>query len=152
MKRFTIIAVLLGFCVVSLLLTRPAPADQQGEKKTGVPAKLEQLQKERIDAFEKIVKILEAQYKVGTTTFAEFVHAQEDLIKAKLEATDKPAERIALLEEQLKIAKGFLKSVEGQYKVGFARVSEADVLRVKARCLTIEIKLTKERDKAKPAG
>ena len=109
------------------------------------------MQKERIDAFEKLVKILAEQYKLGIVPFADFSKAQEDLVEAKLEATDKPAERIALLGEQLKIAQDVLDFVEKSYKVGF-KVTEVDYLRAKAHCLGIEIKLAKERGKAKPAG
>ena len=69
-----------------------------------------------------------------------------------MEAIDKPNERIALLEQQRKIAQGVLDSAERLYKAGFAHFTEFDYLRAKAHCLTIEIKLAKERDKPKPAA
>jgi outer membrane protein TolC len=79
----------------------------------------------------------------------EVSKAQEKLFKAKLEATDKPNERIALLEEQLKIAKNVLDFTEKSYKAGF-QITEVEFLRAKAHYLTIEIKLLKEREKNQP--
>jgi hypothetical protein len=148
MKRFTICVVLFGFIVVSLLITRPALTDQQSEKKTVEPTKMEQLQKERIDALEKIAAIVKGQLGY-IATVVDFSKAQEEVIKAKLDATDKPSERIALLEEQLKFAQDAFKYVDGQYKTGFAHVTEADSLHAKAHCLTIEIKLLKEHNDKK---
>ena len=147
MKRFTICAVLLGFIVVSLLIARPALTDPQSEKKTAEPTKLEELQKERIEALEKIVPILKARLDVNVITITDFSKAQEEVIEAKLDATDKPNERIALLEEQLKIAQDCFKYVDGQYKAGFQQVTEADSLHATAHCLSIEIKLVKEQKK-----
>jgi outer membrane protein TolC len=151
MKWLTFIAILVGFFAVSLLITRPALTDQQNEKKAVEPAKLEQLQKERIDALEMLVKILTEQYKVGTVSFTELSQAHEDLIEAKLDATDKPNERFALLEQQLMVAQEVFEFIERSVKVDF-KITEADYQRAKAHRLAIEIKLTKERDKANPAG
>jgi hypothetical protein len=74
MKRFTVFAVLLGFIVVSLI-ARPALTDQQSEKKTFEPTKVEQLQKERIDA----LKTRDAQHKPEnlTMTLARIADAGE---------------------------------------------------------------------------
>ena len=146
MKRFTICAVLLGFVVVSLLIARPALTDQQSEKKTTEPTKLEKLQKERIEALVKLVRLLEEQsLPGGLKTFSDFSKAQDELIQCKLEATNKPDERIALIEEQLKIAQGVFKAVENAVKIGFGHFTESDYQQAKVHCLTIEIKLVKER-------
>ena len=57
MKRVSLIAVLLGFAVVSFSLARPGLSDQQGEKKSDARTKLERLHKERIEAIEKFVEM-----------------------------------------------------------------------------------------------
>jgi hypothetical protein len=147
MKRFTIFAVLLGFIVVSLLIARPALTDQQSEK-TAESTKMEQFQKERIETLEKIVALVKGRMAVSATV-TDLSKAQEELIEAKLEATDKSDERIALLEEQVKIAQDCFKFVDREYKIGFGQVTEFDSLRAKAHCLTIEIKLLKERNDKK---
>jgi outer membrane protein TolC len=69
--------------------------------------------------------------------------AQEELIGAKLDMAQKPSERVALLEEQLKLARGALEFAEKSHKSGLATANV--YLRVKAHCLEIEIKLAKER-------
>lgn len=147
MKRFTIFAVLLGFIVVSLLIARPALTDQQSEKKTSEPTKLEELQKERIEVFEKMIPFFVQQYGSNDVRFTDFSKAQEGLIEAKLEATDKPDERIALLEEQLKIAKQAFHIAEVKFTSGNKTAAES--LQAKAHCLTIEIKLIKEQKKSR---
>jgi hypothetical protein len=147
MKRFTLVVVLLGFFSVFSLITRPGLTGQQSEKKTDEATKLEQLQKERIDTLEELVKILMGQYQIGTIDFSTFSMAQEDLLVAKLETTEKPSERIALLEQQLKDAQVFFDFMERRYKAGVT--PKVDYHRAKVLCLTIEIKLVKERDKAK---
>jgi hypothetical protein len=68
-----------------------------------------------------------------------------------LELIEIPGERIALLEEQLKCARGVQDFVEKMYKSGF-NATEVDFLRAKAHCLTIEIKLAKQREAGKTAG
>jgi hypothetical protein len=89
--------------------------------------------------------IVTEAYKTGLYDVG-FAKTHEELIEAKLEATDKPDERIALLEEQLKIAQDIFKFVENAAKVGFGHFVQADALRAKAHCLTIEIKLVKEQN------
>jgi outer membrane protein TolC len=150
MKRFSILVVLLGVIAFTLSIVRLGMTDQATEKKNSEPAKLEELYKVRIDTLENLVKITKVQYEVGTASFEEFSQAQEDLIKAKLEATDKIAERIALLEEQLATSQKVLEFVEKRVKMGGC--TERESLRAKANCLTVEIHLYKERAKAKDAG
>jgi outer membrane protein TolC len=150
MKRYTIPAVVLGFIVISMLAARPALTGQPDENKSDEQRSLAQLRKERIEIYEKIVPIILEQYRSGIAAFSDYANAQEDLINAKLEATEKPSERITLLEDELKLAKKSADMIEQAHQAG-AQVTEADALRAKAHCLTIEIRLAKERGNEKPA-
>lgn len=154
MKRFTIPAVVLGVLVLSLFIARPALTGPQDEKKPAELPKLEQLQKERIDTLQKIADLAQQQYKAGNGPFADLAKcnkAQEKLIKAKLEATEDSGERIALLEEQVKLAQSTFDFYLKRQAIGLT-TSEIEPLQAKAHLLRIEIKLAKERAKAKPAG
>jgi hypothetical protein len=164
MKRCTIFVILIGFCLIFFLIARPEtsgqqgvpkppepalpgvmPKERQGEKKPAEPATLEEMQKDRIDALEKLVGSLNAQYKVGTVTFDDFSKAEDDLIEAKLDATSQPDERIALLEKQLKLNQDLFDFVEKCYKAGFGKNPVTDYLRCKAHLLNIKIKLAREK-------
>jgi outer membrane protein TolC len=150
MKHFSIFLVLLCVVALTLSIVRLGMTDQATEKKETDSAKLEELYKARIDSLEKLVDILKLHYEAGAATIEEYFQVQEELIEAKLEATDKTAERIALLEEQLKAAQMFFKAVDGRFRAG--TVTARDELHAKAHCLKTEIQLYKERAKAKNAG
>jgi hypothetical protein len=145
MKRFTFSVVLLGSLGISLLIARTALTDQPSEKATS----LEELQKDRIETLEEAFAIVKNQFEKGADEWNDFAKAHDELIEAKLEATDKLAERITLLEEQLKAARGLFDYAEEGKKHGLTTV--LDTLRAKAHCQEIEIKLFKERNKAKSA-
>jgi hypothetical protein len=147
MKRVTIFAVLIGFFLVSLLLTRPGMTGQQGEKKAAEPASLEQLHKDRITTLEKLAATLRRQYEVGTGTFNEYTKAQDDLFEAKVDAATQPDERIALLEKQVVAAQGVFDFVDARHKMG--AITEADSLRAKANLLNVKIRLVREQARKK---
>lgn len=144
MKRFTILAVLIGFFVVSLLIARPGLTDQQTEKKAAEPMGLEQMQKDRIAALEELVAQYIATANVTSVTFSEFSKAQNDLIEAKLEATTQVDERIAVLEKQLEVAHDIYDRIDKSYKVGFGKNFATDYFQATAHRLSIKIKLARE--------
>jgi outer membrane protein TolC len=74
--------------------------------------------------------------------------SKNELLNAKLDSAESPDERIALLEEQLKVAKETLEMAESKFSSG--RVVQSDVYRAKALYLEIKIKLVRERGKLKP--
>ena len=76
-----------------------------------------------------------------------FNATQEELIEAKLDATDRTEERIALLKEQLKIAQEVLDFVNKAHDAGF-RIADIDLYQAQAHTLKIEIQLAKEELKA----
>ena len=150
MKRLSKVAVALGLIVAALVIARTGWSEQQGEKKAKAKAKLEQLRKERIETLEKVVEKAKIQYEKGAGAYRDFTTfnaAQEELVEAKLEATEKSEERINLLKEQLKIAQETFDYLEGQRKAGFV-VSGTESLLAKAHCLKVEIEIAKEEAKA----
>ncbi len=150
MYRFTIPIVVLGLFAICLLPARPALTDQQGEEKADKQSKLAQLEQERIETYEKIVPMVYKQYRSGLASFTDYAKAQEDYLKAKLEATDNQSDRIALLEQQLKVARSDADLIDQVHRAG-GPITDIDVLRAKAHCLNIEIRLVKERNSEKPA-
>jgi hypothetical protein len=175
MKRFTILAVALGFVLVSLTVVRPAlssPQDEirppelptveqlqkeiegsQDEKKSSEPPTLEQLQKERIAALELVVEKTRRMYETspGQVSLLELFESQRDLVEAKLDATDSVDERIALLKQQVQVAQGIFDYLSKMHAVGF-RTTDREFYQAKAHLLKIKIILAKEQKKAKNAG
>lgn len=150
MKRYTTAALVFGFVAITMLLARPAMTAPQGDKKGGEQRSLAELRKERIAIYEKIVPIVLEQYKSGIASYPDYARAEEDVLTAKLEMTAKPSERIAILQEQLKLAEKIADNIEQASRAG-AQLTQADALRARAHCLSIEIQLVKERGNEKPA-
>jgi hypothetical protein len=146
MKRNLAVAAAVGLFLAALLLARSGWSEPQGEKKAEAKAKLDQLRKERIETLEKVVEHAKIQYELGAGAnrdLATFNAAQEELVEAKLDATDKPEERITLLKEQLKIAQEVSDYNIKSHDAGF-RISDLEVGQAKAHALKIEIQLAKE--------
>lgn len=101
------------------------------------------VQKERIEALQELVKFCMQQFKHGTTPFDSVASAQEELINARLDATDKGDERVALLTEQLKVADSMLHYIDVRYRAA-AGATRADFLRAKSHYLQVKIKLLQE--------
>jgi outer membrane protein TolC len=126
----------------------------QKEKQPDDSAKIGQLQNEQIDAIKKSIDLMKRQYESGAGPYRDltaFRRAEQELLAARLDATDKPSERIAVLEEQLKSAQDVRDFVKRRHDVGF-EVSDLDLFQAEARCLSVEIMLLKERIKAESAA
>ncbi len=119
-------------------------ADSAGNAKDG-GTDLKSLQQEQIATLSKRVDILTRQYQAGAAVDDQVLTAQMELCEAKLDAADTPAERIAVLEEQLKMAESAEKLAQKQWDVG--RVTEANVLAARSLTLKLKIKLARLRDK-----
>jgi hypothetical protein len=148
------VMVLLSFSIVlgGALAVCATPAAAAPVEPPKTPAKddaaeLRQLQQQRINVLSRLVELLTRQYKSGTAGFGEVAAAQIQLVDAKLDATEKPKERLALLEEQVKMAKALRDVADMRFRNGAC--TAADVCRAKALCLEIKIKLLRERGKQK---
>ena len=107
------------------------------------------LQEERIEVLTQLVKLTTTWYQMGQVTFNEVVSAQRELIAAKLDATDEPEKRVALLTQHLGLLAELLKLTEARQAAG--RAAQADVFQAKSLYLDAKIKLLRERRRHKPA-
>jgi len=112
-----------------------------------MPANIRELQKERFDELEKLVKVLRSQYTAGKVDFPRVAHAEIALIDAGLELAETPAQRIEHLRKSATFASGLLKFVEARFQAG-AKDSEADLPQARAVLLEIRIRLLREEEKA----
>jgi hypothetical protein len=149
MKRFTSGSISAILLAMLLIWTCPSAAGQSRDNAEDEASELKSLQKEQIAALSQRVKVLTRQNQVGGVDFDQVCMAQMDLYDAKLDATDKPNERIAVLEEQLKMAESAQKLVEMRFATGGAGTTQANVLSAKSLCLKIKIRLVRERSKQK---
>jgi outer membrane protein TolC len=170
MKRFTrsararaaLITVLFSALLTAGLLVPSATAAQQpgksapGRSPTGKSAattsdtsEIKRLQQERIDVLRQAVEVLSQMYLAGVRDFRPLVSAQIDLMNARLDASDQPEERVALLKEQLTLAEKTMQYAEERYKLGAG--SQVDCLQSRALCLDIRIRLLREQARSKTA-
>ncbi len=150
MKRISFFVVAAAFVVISALVARTALTDGPSTDAAAAKAKIADLRKQRIAVLERVVELAKSQYKTGAgpnASLAALGKAEENLIKAKLDATENPKERIELLKERLATATRTFEYVEGQRNAGFLS-SDLEVELAKAHRLKIEIKLEKEIAKA----
>lgn len=110
--------------------------------------KVKELQKERIATLEELVNIATAQYQQGrVSSYEAVVEATMQLLKARLDAAEKEADRVALYQQSVDLLKQVEKVASARMAAG--RGTNIEVLGIKARRLEVEIQL--ERAKAKEA-
>jgi hypothetical protein len=155
MKRHAALMLALGFVFAVVALGWAAEASKDVQRSTGVadPAtQIAYIQKERIEVLQNLVDVCVAQFNVRAIPLESVVAAQNEFIDAKLELTDKPEERVALLTSQLIIALKIAETVSiygnGRYATALP-INEADILRAKSHYLAIKIKLLQEQGKLK---
>ena len=147
MKPFTSGSVSGVLLAIPLIWACPSAAGQSRINAADEASDVKSLQKELIATLSKKVDLLTRQHQAGTVDFDQVCTAQMELYDAKLDATDKPDERIALLEEQLKTAASAQKLIETRSTS--AATNEANVLSAKSLYLKIKIRLVRERAKQK---
>jgi hypothetical protein len=149
MKRFAsafALAILLAMTAICTCLAAAGPSKENADDET---AELKKLQKEQVATLTKEVEILTVQNQAASVDFERLFLAQMELCDAKLDAADTPDERIAVLEEQLKLAESAQQTTEMRFAVGALGTSQPDVLSAKSLCLKIKIRLVRERGKRK---
>jgi outer membrane protein TolC len=128
----------------------------QAHPETPVPeepdkaAEIKKLLQERVETLQETVKVLTAQYRAGIGDIGRVLQAQRDLLRATIELSDKPQERITALGNLLKVAEVLVKTTEAMLKAGSAGSSKVDVLQARAFLLEAWIELLREELKAKP--
>jgi outer membrane protein TolC len=147
MRRFVAGTAVTGLIVVLALVLPSICAEPQGKPKDDDAAQLKALQDERVEVLTELVKCTVAQYQVGGVTIDAVISAQNELVAAKLDATDETEKRIALLTQQLEMVTQLLKITEARHEMG--RTTMTDVYRAKSLLLDVKIKLARERSKHK---
>jgi hypothetical protein len=138
-----LVVVLCDLAAVLVLLAHATAAETKAS--SDYAAEIKQLQQERIAALTKVVDMRLEQYRMEKRDSRLLALAQAELLKAKLDATDKPEERIAVLEEHVKLATMILTKTHNRWEAKF--VHESEVLDAKANLLDVKIRLLKERAK-----
>jgi hypothetical protein len=149
MKRFAsgfVLAILFAMTATWTCLAAAGPPKDIAEDTT---AELKKLQKEQIATLTERVEVLTKQNRAGFADPEQLFSAQAELCDAKMDSADTPDERIAVLNEQLKLAESAQKVTEARFAVAAAATTEANVLSAKSRCLKIKIRLVRERAKLK---
>lgn len=131
-------------------IARVKTAEQERPPEEDYTAEIKELQQQRIATLADAAEYTLEMYKEGRHEFDRVVLAQADLVNARLDATEKPDERIALLEQQLKLAEAALDFADGRFRNGLT--TRVDVLQAKANVLDIKIKLLRERARSKAAA
>ena len=139
-----LVVVLSGLAAVPFLLAHATAAETKATP--NYAAQIKQLQQERIAALTKVVEMRLEQYRRGVQDHRTLGLAQAELLKAKLDAAEKLEERIAVLEEHVKLATTIFTETETRWKAGI--VHEAEVLDAKASLLDVKIRLLRERSNA----
>ena len=145
MKRFTFGLVWIGLFIILLLTVKFTLAEQQVKDPKNNADQLKQLQEERVKVLTQLVKVMVSKFESGQADFRQYFIAEKELIDAKLEMADKPAERIAYLEEQFKLVKSSVELEESRFRTGMVGMDSVDW--AKALSLKIQIMLLKEKQK-----
>ncbi len=133
MKLNKLVVVLCGLAGVPVLLAHANAAETKATP--NYAAQIRQLQQERIAALTRVVDMRLTQYRSGVQDHRTLGLAQAELLKARLDAAEKPEERIAVLEEHVKLATTNLTETSTKWKAGV--VHEAEVLDAKANLLDV---------------
>lgn len=114
------------------------PIEQLDRKIVGAQA-------QRVEALHRAVKELQQQYRDGAVDFGRVTTAQRDLCEAVVLTAKTPDERIAYLEEQLKIATKLRDLARIRFRNG--ATTAVDVHEAEAACLHVEIRILHEQRK-----
>ena len=112
-------------------------------QQNGTAAQVKELQKKRIETLTKVVARYERLYQTGQSDFEPVFDVQTQLANARLEASDKHEERVALLTDLVKGASERLRVTDDKYKA--AMVGDAAPLQAKSLLLDAKIRLLRER-------
>ncbi|OWK42003.1 hypothetical protein [Fimbriiglobus ruber] len=130
--------------IASTLLTAQADPKKQAE---ATAKKIKELQNARIDALTELVDHAAGAFKASRGSYEEVLEAQVLLLKAKLDAAEKDAERIEIYERTVSVLKASEETAKARLQSG--RGTAAAVIKIKARRLEVEVLL--EQAKAKRA-
>ncbi len=140
-----------GFILLLFCLSLAPIIQAQAQPPAKNPAaEVESLMKERRDALQKLVRILDSQYRMGTVDFNRVASAASKLADMELELAKTKDERIAACRKQVELCRDAEKLCQARVNAGTA--TEADVYEAKAERLKAEIHLAREKAGDKPTA
>lgn len=110
------------------------------------PEAVRSLQKERLATLESIRDLLTKQLNEGTGNPQELQQVELDVLRARLELTDSPHERVSICEQVVENAEAFVKRAERTAELGIG--SRSDLLRAKVGVFDAKIALEREKASA----
>jgi len=113
-------------------------------------SKVKKLLTERLATLRELVKVTDAEYRVGKASFDRVQQAQRALLNARIELCESDKERIMVLEDMVSLAREHEKIAAQRYKTGVA--TQSDVLLATAARLEVEITLERIRAKVPNPG
>ena len=102
-------------------------------------SKVKALLKDRLAVLQQVVDLVSVAYRGGAVPLPKVIEAQQAASKAEFALCETDAERIAVLEKRLALAKQQVEIV--QRMVGSAEVDTTDLLKARAKQLKIEVAL-----------
>ncbi|HSI32046.1 MAG: TolC family protein [Phycisphaerae bacterium] len=108
-------------------------------------AEVRKLREEKVAVLQDVVRGALAMHEQGTASYDDVASAQRQLLAAELEAATTVAQRLALLEKALAVAKEQEARADKAYLAGRMRAFERS--RAKVGRIQLQIDLAVERDK-----
>jgi hypothetical protein len=125
--------------ILSAKPLKPEPGDDE----------LHKLLQERYNAAVAEMQDRYREFQAGRGTVEVFGETAQRLVRAGLELSDKPADRIALLTDYVALTKEIEKINQARYDAG--RIPHADLEQARYQRLDAEIQLLHAKRKAKPS-
>jgi hypothetical protein len=146
---------LFAALLLSAALPLSLPALCRADGKDDVPketdeVRLKKLLTERRDALRTLIDADKKLVAAGQASAESMVEDAKKLLRVELELAEKPADRVTLREEFLKLAQAAENTAETRFKAGM--ITLTDYGKVKDERLEAEIDLLREKMKAKPAA
>jgi outer membrane protein TolC len=133
--------------LIFVVFALSAPARDQARAAEDGAAGIRDLLQQRRDTLANLVQLEMAAFSVGVTTSDTIFDAQRQLIDAELELAGTSEQRLAVLQEQVELAKKLENQVRARVDQGAS--PRRDLLRAQANRLRAAILLAREREKEK---
>src|SRR5262245_28784741 len=102
-------------------------------------SKVKALLKDRLTVLQQVVDLVSVAYRGGRVPLSKVIEAQQAASKAEFDLCETDAERIAVLEKRLALAKQQVEVVQRMARS--AEVNTTDLLKARAKQLKIEVAL-----------
>ena len=141
-KYGMMVLVAMGFGMV-FLLGSSWGVRQQNKKQEEIKAQLHKLLVERQELLDSRADSAELMLKQGQAALADYARARAKALRARLDLTEQPAERIEIFEKILALYKDTEKNAK--LMLDSQRITNLDFMEIKLKRLRAEINLTREK-------